>query len=110
EVLACRGLALGGPAAQTRRRQGVYAAGSARPPSGVPGRRRLAEARDAALLRAWAAAFAEEAGTGVSGEDLVGPRLAARRLHGWEHDGVLVAMTAVTPAFGGVCRVNLVYT
>jgi predicted GNAT family acetyltransferase len=110
EVFACRWLALGGPAAQTRMRQGVYTARSARPPSGVPGRRRPAEARDARQLRAWAAAFVEETGTGVPGEELVGPRLAAGRLHVWEHDGVPVAMTAVTAPFGGVCRVNLVYT
>jgi GNAT superfamily N-acetyltransferase len=110
EVFACRWLALGGPAAETGMRQGVYQATSAWPPSGVPGRHRFAEESDADLLRGWATAFGDETGTGGGGVEIVGPRLAARRLHVWEHGGVVVAMTAITASFGGVCRVQLVYT
>jgi GNAT superfamily N-acetyltransferase len=110
EVFASRWLALGGPAGQTGMRQGVFVADSVRPPSGVPGRRRLAGPGDADLLRTWAEAFGSETGTGGSTEDPVGPRLTAGRLHVWEADGAVVAMTAVTAAFGGVVRVQLVYT
>jgi GNAT superfamily N-acetyltransferase len=110
EVFASRWLTLGGPTVETGMRQGVFVADSVRPPSGVPGRRRLAEPSDRNLLRAWASAFGSETRTGGSGEDLVDPRLDAGRLHVWEVDGAVVAMTAVTAAFGGVARVQLVYT
>jgi predicted GNAT family acetyltransferase len=91
-------------------RQGVYAASIARPPAGVPGLRRRAGPGDAGLLRSWAGAFGDETGTGHPGEDLVGPRLAAGRLHVWEDGAAVVSMAAVTAAFGGVSRVQLVYT
>jgi predicted GNAT family acetyltransferase len=110
EVFACRWLALGGPAAETGMRQGVFCSGSVRPPSGVPGRRRLAEASDVDLLRGWVAAFGDETGTGSAGEDPIGHWLADGLLHVWERDGEVVATTAVTAAFGGVRRVRLVYT
>ncbi|HKG49061.1 MAG TPA: GNAT family N-acetyltransferase [Actinomycetales bacterium] len=110
EVFASRWLALGGPAAETGMRQGVFVADSVSPPPGVPGRRRPAEPSDGDLLRRWADAFGHETGTGGSGEDLVDPRLAAGRLHIWEVDETVVSMTAVTAAFGGVSRVQLVYT
>jgi GNAT superfamily N-acetyltransferase len=110
EVFASRWLALGGPAAETGMRQGVFVADSVQPPPGVEGRRRLAEPSDGDLLRTWADAFGDETGTGGSGRDLVDPRLSARRLHVWEVDGTVVAMAAVTAAIGGVRRVHLVYT
>jgi uncharacterized protein len=110
EVFACRWLALGGPAAETGMRQGVYVTSDVRPPSGVPGRSRRARPDDADLLRSWAEAFGVETGTGQPGEDLVGPRLAAGLLHVWVDGDAVVSMAAVTAAFGGVCRVQLVYT
>lgn len=112
ETFASRWLALGGPAAETGMRQGVYAAHGVRHPIGVPGRHRLASGDDAPLLRSWAQAFTDETGTGIgSAVDHVGPRLAAGLLHVWEDDaGQPVSMAAVTGAFAGVSRVQLVYT
>jgi predicted GNAT family acetyltransferase len=101
---------LGGPQATPVMGQGLYAANAVSIPSGIPGRLRLATDDDAPLLRGWADQFWAEAGARSSGDDEVGPRIAAGLLFVWEVDGAVVSMVAVTVAQGGVSRVGLVYT
>ena len=101
---------LGGPQATPVMGQGLYAANAVSILSGIPGRLRLATDDDAPLLRGWADQFWAEAGARSSGDDEVGPRIAAGLLFVWEVDGAVVSMAAVTVAQGGVSRVGLVYT
>jgi uncharacterized protein len=101
---------LGGPRATPAMAQGLYAADDVTIPSGVAGRLRAATGADASLLRGWADQFWAEAGARSSGDDEVGPRIAAGLLFVWEAGGAVVSMAAVTLAQGGVSRVGLVYT
>jgi FR47-like protein len=101
---------LGGPRATQAMGQGLYFADAVSIPSHIPGRLRLATDGDAPLLRPWADQFWAEAGARSSGDDEVGPRIAAGLLFVWEVDGAVVSMAAVTVAQGGVSRVGLVYT
>jgi len=101
---------LGGPPAVLESREGTYVAGRVDAPADVLGALRIAELRDADLLRAWAAEFMAETGLTTSDEDLIGPRIEAGRMFVWEADGQAAAMAAVTDPHGGVSRVHLVFT
>jgi hypothetical protein len=101
---------LGGSQATPVMGQGLYVADALSIPSGIPGRLRPATDGDAPLLRLWADQFWAEAGARSSGNDEVGPRIAAGLLFVWEVGGAVVSMAAVTVAQGEVSRVGLVYT
>jgi hypothetical protein len=101
---------LGGPQATPAMGQGLYVANAVSIPSGIAGRLRLATDGDAWLLRDWSDRFWAEAGARPSGQDEVGPRIAAGLLFVWEVDGAVVSMAAVTVAQDGVSRVSLVFT
>lgn len=110
QVFATEWTRLGGPQATSAMRMGLYAAESVAIPSEVPGRLRLATDGDASLLRGWASQFFAESGATFTGNDEIGPRIAAGLLVVWEVDGAVVSMAAVTAAEGGVSRVHFVYT
>ncbi|MEV0593769.1 GNAT family N-acetyltransferase [Nonomuraea cavernae] len=80
-------------------------------PPDVPGRGRPATAADFPLLVSWMQAFeAEVRLTGAA--DMVARvqrRMAAGELFLWD-DGAPVALAAVSPQAGGVCRIGSVYT
>ncbi|GAB2932735.1 GNAT family N-acetyltransferase [Nonomuraea fastidiosa] len=77
----------------------------------VAGRGRPCVPGDFPLLVSWYHAFGEEVGMGEGDEvERVARRLAGRELFVWEADGVPVAMAALSPACGGVCRIGPVYT
>jgi predicted GNAT family acetyltransferase len=110
EDFADEWVSLGGPPAVLESREGTYIASRVDARADVLGALRIAEHRDADLLRAWATEFMAETGLTTSDEDLVGPRIEAGRMFVWEVDGQAVAMAAVTDAHGGVSRVHLVFT
>jgi predicted GNAT family acetyltransferase len=110
EDFADEWVSLGGPPAVLESREGTYIASRVDARADVLGALRIAEHRDADLLRAWATEFMAETGLTTSDEDLVGPRIEAGRMFVWEVDGQAVAMAAVTDAHGGVSRVQLVFT
>jgi RimJ/RimL family protein N-acetyltransferase len=91
----------------------LYLLDTLEPPAGVPGALRPATADDADHVTRWANAFAVEAeAPGVTGDqkDVVAARIAAEEVFLWVVDDEPVAMAAISPAVGGVARVNLVYT
>ena len=82
------------------------------PPRPVPGARRVAGTGDLDTVTAWARAFAVDAATDETPDDvaaLTTPRLAAGRVHLWE-DERPVAMTAVGDSTPTGLGVHLVYT
>ena len=91
--------------------QRLYRVRSVRHPEGVGGGLRLAEDEDRPLLVRWTAAFLADTGSNpFEPEEIVGARLASRRLWLWEVDGEPVSMAAASIPAGGVARVALVYT
>ncbi|MEV0383066.1 GNAT family N-acetyltransferase [Nonomuraea sp. NPDC050643] len=77
----------------------------------VPGQGRPAVPGDFPLLVSWYQAFGDEVRMGEGDVvDRVARRLAARELFVWEADGAPVALAALSPAAGGVCRIGPVYT
>ena len=107
---ASRWAELGGGAARVHTRLGLYTADAVTPPIGVAGAHRLAHVDDAALLQSWAQAFEVETGAVASGLDHVTSRLAGGLLHVWQVGDRIVSMAAATSAYGGVSRVQLVFT
>jgi ribosomal protein S18 acetylase RimI-like enzyme len=101
---------LGGPAAAPAMAQCLYAADEVVIPMGIVGRLRKAIEADAWLLRGWVDLFKAEAGVASGAKDEVGPRVDAGLLFVWEAGGAVLSMAAVTPAQGGVSRVQFVYT
>jgi predicted GNAT family acetyltransferase len=106
--------AASGTAWEQTMRQGVYTVHTVSPPRGVPGARRVADARDRDTLVAWAQAFEAEALGEAPSADVVAPRIDARiaagGLHVWDVDGATVASAgAAGPTPNGI-RVNFVYT
>ncbi|MCK2217959.1 GNAT family N-acetyltransferase [Actinomadura sp. ATCC 31491] len=99
-----------GPPARTVSER-LYRLGTLRRPE-VPGEGRLATPADYPLLVSWYQAFGEEVGLGEGGDpaERVAQRLTRRELFVWEDDGAPVALAALSPAAGGVCRVGPVYT
>jgi hypothetical protein len=71
---------LGGPIAVLESREGTHIASQVHAPTDVLGALRIAEPRDADLLRAWAAQFMAETELTTSDEDLIGPRMEPGRM------------------------------
>jgi GNAT superfamily N-acetyltransferase len=91
----------------------LYVLDTLEPPTGVPGGLRLATGADLDLVSAWADDFVAEArAPGMTGKqrDVVARRISAGEILLWTVDDEAVAIAAVSPAVGGVARVNLVYT
>lgn len=94
--------------ASTRMEQAIFTLDRVEQPAGVPGRLRLAEPPDAALLNAWGRDFAAAVGEPSERDPMTG-RILDRELWVWDDDGP-VSMTYASPAHGGVSRVSWVYT
>jgi predicted GNAT family acetyltransferase len=109
-LFAERWAELGGGSAQVAMENGIYAATSVNVPTGIHGEHRVATAADAVLLQQWAQAFEVEANGAATGIDHVTRRLRLGLLHVWQDEGRPVSMAAVSLGFGGVSRVQLVYT
>jgi RimJ/RimL family protein N-acetyltransferase len=97
------------------RRMRLFALDVLAPPRGVPGRVRLAEARDVPLLATWRRAFAAEAGhegraTAEAEEQVArSMRLGAGEVL-WEVDGTPVAQACAKPVIARASRIGPVYT
>lgn len=80
------------------------------PPEGVRGVLRLANERDADLIRAWARAFDTESGNDYSQAELaVDQRLTRGRMFVWDDAGPM-SMASATAPVAGASRIGFVYT
>lgn len=102
-------LAAWGPATLARGMR-LYQLDTVKPPTGAPGRARLATEADTELAISWQAAFDAELGSHSLGVANLRSRIAQGLIWLWEVDGVTVASTSRTDASGGVVRVGFVYT
>ncbi|MEV5435108.1 GNAT family N-acetyltransferase [Streptomyces sp. NPDC052682] len=103
-----------GAAATLTLRQRLYRLGTLTVPEPVPpGRPRVADAADRALLVRWFVEFTEAVGTGVGQDpgEWADARVARGDVSFWETpDGTPVAMAGTTPEVAGQVRVAGVYT
>ena len=90
--------------------QGIYVADLVRPPPGVPGQLRVAGPADRDLVQAWSDDFRDEIESEHVPRVDVRPRIDQGLVFVWDDSGAPVSLTAVSPAYGGVVRVSLVYT
>ena len=92
--------------------QRIYEVDVVRPPTGVPGSLRVADASDRDLLVDWLGWFAEDTGEPVDPLTTVERRLPLGELFVWmdERHDQPVSMAALTPPMAGVVRVQAVYT
>ena len=88
----------------------MYAAEQVNHPVAVPGRLRVAEEADVELVQQWADAFQVEIGPDHVPRVDERPRVLRGLCFLWEDRARPVSMAAVSPAYGGVVRVSLVYT
>ncbi len=110
EAFGCAWRQLTGTEVSEALARGVYVAAAVRHPKGVPGRLRPAVPTDADLVQSWSDAFhAELAAQHLPSVD-VRPRVAQGVVSLWDLGGQPVSVAMVSPAYGGVCRVSLVYT
>jgi uncharacterized protein len=101
-----------GRAYRVGKAQRIWELNAVLPPRPVAGGRRLAGAGDLDTVTAWARAFAVDAATDETPDDVAAvttPRVADGRVHLWE-DGHPVAMTAVGDPTPTGLGVHLVYT
>jgi predicted GNAT family acetyltransferase len=106
--------ARGGPASHLDMSERIFQLASVRPPSGVPGRSRIAVEADRDLVVAWTEAFTREAlgETDVADVAATVDRWLARRgrtLYLWE-DGKVVSLAAVGGPTPNGIRIGPVYT
>ncbi len=80
------------------------------PTPAPPGRARLADEADQALLVEWYDAFCRETGEPSASANLVSDRLSFGGLMLWEVDGVPVSMAGRNRSIAGVIRIAPVYT
>lgn len=90
--------------------QGVYVADTVHHPAGVAGHLRAADLADLDLVQAWADTFQAELDSRSVPHLDMRPRIAAGQISLWEDAGRPVSVAMVSPAYGGVSRVSLVYT
>jgi GNAT superfamily N-acetyltransferase len=100
-----------GREAGVKMRTRLFRLGTLTPPSGVPGRARVAGAADRDLLVAWLDAFhAEALDDPTRSEDIVDDRLSYGGLLLWEAGGQPVSFAAMNRRVAGQVRVGPVYT
>ena len=92
---------LGGGPASVAMEEAIYAADAVTIPSGVAGRLRQATHGDAPLLRVWREELVAEVGVTAVHGDVIGRRIDAGSLFGWEVDGDVVTMAAGPKMLGG---------
>jgi len=102
--------ALTGSRVTTALGQGVYVAEAVRPPPGVSGELRVAGPADIDVVQTWSDAFSDELGDEHGKRVAVRPRVEQGLVFVWDDSGAPVSLAAVSPAYGGVVRVSLVYT
>ncbi|GAA1699986.1 GNAT family N-acetyltransferase [Fodinicola feengrottensis] len=102
-------IAAWGPATLARGMR-LYQLDAVKPPTGVPGRARLATEADTELAVTWQAAFAAALGSHSLGAANLRRRIGQGLIWLWEVDGEPVASASRTDASGGVVRVGFVYT
>jgi uncharacterized protein len=102
-----------GAAASVRRDVRVFELRTVRPPAGVAGGPRPADAGEAGLLERWSVAFHAEIGESETPSEAarsVAHKLAHGDLMVWERDGRVVSMAAVVRRTPSSAAVALVYT